>query len=86
MSVVGSYAITLEDEYSAVVKLTEVILFDENKKRIFHGEVEGSGTVVFNNVPEGEYTLIVVRDGYRHHKQKITVDGDKTINVTLIKI
>jgi len=86
MSVVGSYQITLEDEYSSVAVVAEVILFDEKNKRIFHGEVTDTGTVVFNNVPAGEYTLVVVKEGYKHYKTTLTITSDVTIDVVLEKI
>jgi len=61
-----------------------VVLFD--RKRAYHGYTDSSGKIIFSNVIAGTYSVIVVKDGYKHYVGSIIVDTDKTVNITLTPI
>jgi len=62
----------------------EVILFNSN--HIFHGHTDENGKVTFSGVPRGDYTLVVVKDGYVHYKATISITEDTTQIIYLTKI
>jgi len=62
----------------------EVILFDNN--RVFHGHTDANGKIMFNNVPAGTYTLVIVKDGYRHYKGTLEITSDLEITISLQQI
>jgi len=62
----------------------EVILFDDY--RAFHGHTDDYGRVTFSGVPRGDYTLVVVKDGYVHYKASISITEDTTQTIYLSKI
>ena len=62
----------------------EVILFDNN--RVFHGHTDASGKIVFHNVLAGTYTLVIVKDGYRHYKATLEITSDLETTISLQQI
>jgi primosomal replication protein N len=50
---------------------------------VYSATVPASGTVFFDNVIKGVYDLLVTRAGYYATGYKVTINGDKTIDVVL---
>jgi len=61
-----------------------VVLFDG--KRAYHGYTDSSGQITFSNVVAGTYQVVIVKNGYKHYLGTITVDEDKTVDITLSPI
>jgi len=61
-----------------------VVLFDG--RRAYHGYTDSSGQIKLENVIAGNYKIIIVKDGYIHYEGEITVDEDKSVNITLSPI
>jgi len=58
-----------------------VVLFDG--KRAYWVYTDSNGQASFTNVVAGTYQYVVIKDGYIHEHGTLTVNTDKTVNVTL---
>jgi len=52
----------------------------------FSGTTDENGGVIFEDVPEGEYTLTVEKEGYEKYEEKVKIEENVSIDVTLVKV
>ena len=78
----GSLRVTVMDPNATRLEGAEVTLY--NGYAHFEGTADKNGTVVFRNVPVGDYTLIVGEESHYTSERMLTIEPGVEGNVTIV--
>lgn len=80
--IIGNAFVKVSDVDGNTLANTTVKLFNDTHEYVL--TTDENGTVVFENIDVGEYTVVASKDGYIEVKTNVTITKDETTNVEVV--